>query len=230
MDAKKLTGSKAGSHKYDLLTAITVVGLHGNPGFQTSMLRLTALITARYNWRLDEFSVGQRDMARMWCVNERTVKREIKRLLEAQIITCKRQGVRGRVGAYKLNFNEIYRRSRSIWTAVGPDFDERMQTNLPQINSTVVTVNFAKDEFSKDRSVQGRGEWRHVLQRLKAAEPEVYSNWYSQLLLVALEESTLTIKAPSRFIARYVQTNLDKSLVNAAEAELGPVDRLVVMC
>ena len=44
------------------------------------MLRLIALITARYNWQRDELSVGQSEMARIWGVHDRTVKREVRRL------------------------------------------------------------------------------------------------------------------------------------------------------
>ncbi len=76
---------------------------------------MVLLITARYNWRLDEFTVGQRDLARMWNVTDRTVKREIKYWLERKMVICKRQGVRGRVGAYRLNYPEIYRLSEPYW-------------------------------------------------------------------------------------------------------------------
>ncbi len=96
MEPKRLTGPEAGSLKYDILTALTLLGLHGTATEQTSMMRLIALITARYNWRANELTVGQRDIARMWAVNERTVKREMKRLTDAQILVCKRSGVRGR--------------------------------------------------------------------------------------------------------------------------------------
>jgi len=80
LELRKLTGPQAGSLKYDLLTALSVVGLHGSPTLQCSMLRLSAMVTARYNWRLDEISIGQAELARIWGVNERTVKREMKRL------------------------------------------------------------------------------------------------------------------------------------------------------
>ena len=72
MEQIKRIGPKAGSLKYDLLTALSVAGLHGSPTEQTSLMRLNALITARYNWRLEEVSVGQVELARLWSVNERT--------------------------------------------------------------------------------------------------------------------------------------------------------------
>lgn len=228
MDAKKLTGPKAGSLKYDLLTTLAVAGLHGSPGFQTSMLRLTALVTARYNWRLDEVSVGQRDMARMWCVNERTVKREIKRLTAASILICKRQGVRGRVGAYRLNYAEIYRQSQAVWAMVGPDFEERMAEFVPEVGTSVVKVDFGGGAAVEVEEPVGKTPgWRHVLRRLKERSPNLYANWYSNLQLERADEGVMYLQAPTKFVARYVETHLMTELVGAIEAELGPVERIV---
>ena len=131
MDAKRYTGPQAGSQKYDLLTALSVAGLSGSPGFQTSMLRLVALVTARYNWGRNELTVGQREMARLWSVDERTVKREIKRLTAASILLQLRPGVRGRVAAYRLNIAEIHRLSAPVWDRVGPDYADRMAQQAP---------------------------------------------------------------------------------------------------
>jgi len=82
MDSRRVTGAGAGAVKYDILTALTVTGLNGTGGEAVSMARLIAVITARYNWRLDELSMGQREMAMLWGVGDRTVKREVKRWLE----------------------------------------------------------------------------------------------------------------------------------------------------
>ncbi|TBN50387.1 hypothetical protein EYF88_09045 [Paracoccus sediminis] len=54
--------------------------------------RLTALITTRYNGRNDDLAIGQRDIARLWCVDERTVKRDMARLRSLGWATVKRQG------------------------------------------------------------------------------------------------------------------------------------------
>ncbi len=69
-----MTGPCAGVVKYDILTAL---GLHGVPSAQASMLRLITAIMARCNWRSEEMTVGQRDLARLWGVAERTAKREV---------------------------------------------------------------------------------------------------------------------------------------------------------
>lgn len=226
MDAKKLTGPRAGSLKYDLLTALCVAGLHGTPVFQTSMLRLTALVTARYNWRLDEVSVGQRDMARMWGVNERTVKREVKRLLTDTILICKRKGVRGRVGAYRLNYAEIYRRSQPVWAEVGPDFEERMAEFVPDVNTSVVKVDFGKSPVPSPENAEHKPEWRHVLRRLKCRTPDLYLNWYANLELDRVDGGVVHLRAPTKFVARYIETHLIRELIGAIEIDLGPVERI----
>ena len=227
MDTKRLTGPQAGSLKYDILTALAVAGLHGSPGFQTTVLRLIALVTARYNWRADELTVGQREMARLWGVNERTVKREIKRLTGAGILVCKRQGVRGRVGAYRLDLSAVQRCSTPYWQAVGPDFAERMQDRYGPAESRVVKVDFGRprpDEATPERA----GGWRDVCSRLRQSDPDLYQNWFAGLQFVGGAGGVVRIRAPNKFVARYVETHLLGKLTAALEAEQGPVTRIVL--
>ena len=170
MDAKRLTGVKASSLKYDLLTALSVAGLHLDARHQISLSRLLLLITARYNWRLDEFCVGQRDLARMWNVTERTVKREIKFWTEKRMVICKRQGVRGRVGAYRLNYPEIYRMSEPYWDHVGPDFSERMVQTNPVKETKVVAVDFRTEATANNQTddipATENHSWRAACKRI----------------------------------------------------------------
>lgn len=233
MDARRLTGPLAGGLKYDLLTALSVAGLHGPPIFQVTMMRLIALVTARYNWRMDELSVGQRDMAKMWGVNERTVKREVKRLTEARIIICTRKGVRGRVAAYRLNFEEIYARSLPQWSAVGPDFVERMSQRYQSAETKVVKVDFGSPEIPEAQQPQnetdGPREWRHVMRNLRQNHPQHAENWFSKLEMNRWEAGQLELRAPSKFFARYIKSHLSGILIFAASEELGPVDELVIV-
>jgi len=228
MDAKRMVGRNAGVQKYDVLTAMAIAGMHAGPIRQTSMLRLIALVTARYNWRAQEFSVGQRDIARLWAVNERTVKREIKRLCETNILICKRKGVKGRVGAYALNIEAIYAQSAPYWQSVGPDYHDRMTENLPQTDSKVVTLNFRPNEPEEQSTQLTQSGWPATMARLRSEHPSDYSNWYAHLTKEALENGQLTLKASSGFVARYIETHLANNLLRAAEAELGPLERLII--
>lgn len=232
MNVKRFTGPQAGSQKYDLITALSVAGLNGSPGFQTSMLRLVALVTARYNWARDELTVGQREMARMWSVDERTVKREIKRLTTAGILVQLRPGVRGRVAAYRLNITEINRLSAPVWDRVGPDFSERMAEQLPKPETpaeTVVRVNFG--QFTQDGPAKvepADGPWGRVLSRLSMLEPSLYRSWFAGLRIVQVDGGVLRLTAPTAFVAQYIQTHHMRALLGAAQMEFQGLYRVEI--
>jgi len=227
MDTRKLTGPQAGPQKYDLLTAMAVAGLNGNPGFQSTMMRLIAVVTARYNWRTDELTVGQKELARMWSVDERTVKREVKRMTEGELLLQLRPGVRGRVAAYRLNYARIYALSAPVWQNVGPDFSARMQAQNPKPAQTVVQVDFgAKPEAPLGHSPDD--PWTRACARLAVTDAALYRGWLSKLRFVDLVDRVLILGAPSRFVAQYVETHLTAPLRGAAELEFGPLRRVVV--
>ena len=228
MQSKRLTGRDAGVLKYDILTGLAVVGLHGSPGLQKSVLRLIAVVTARYNWRTDELTVGQRDMARLWDCNERTVKREIKRLTNAGLLKCVRPGVRGRVSAYRLEKSVIASLSEAIAPAVGPDFKERIAELRPP-PATVVKVDFRSSEpdIDKDAS-EFQDAWRRALRQIHHEEPSLYTNWFSKVSFEEFSAGELHLKAETRFIARYIETRLAERLCSAAESEFGHIDRLTI--
>lgn len=227
MNPLRLTGPEAGVIKYDLLTALSVAGLNGSPTLQTSLMRLIAAVTSRYNWRADELSVGQRDLARMWSVNERTVKREIKRLTDAQLLICTRGGVRGRVAAYRLNYAQIARLSEPCWPLVGPDYDARMKERYRSETPVKVVqlADYAKAEASEPAQ-GGPGTWQRAMVNLSRENVDQFKAWFSQLEYVAFEGGVLELRTPSKFAQRYIETHLLRPLVAAVEAELGPVTRI----
>lgn len=225
MKTNRFTGPQAGSQKYDILTAMSVAGLNGSATFQTSMLRLVAVVTARYNWRLDELTVGQRELARMWSVDERTVKREVKRLTGAAILLQLRPGVRGRVAAYRLNIAEIHRLSAPVWDKVGPDFTERMGAEAALHSPEppkVVHVDFGQS------APAGDARWGRALERLAQSEPGLHSNWFATLTFVDCEGACLRLVAPSAFAAQYVRTHHLRPLQGAAALEFPGLRRVEV--
>ncbi|WP_323766345.1 hypothetical protein [Marinovum sp.] len=233
MDAKRYTGPQAGSQKYDLLTALSVAGLNGSAGFQTSMLRLVALVTARYNWARNELTVGQREMARLWSVDERTVKREIKRLTQASILLQLRPGVRGRVAAYRLNIAEIFRLSAPVWQRVGPDFAHRMEQQGAQpVPATVTAVDFAASHPPaglQDAAPAGQGgAWARTLARLAELEPALHRSWFVALKPGGCDAGVLTLRAASEFQARYVQTHHHALLLGTAQMEYPDLRRIEI--
>lgn len=224
MEELRRVGPKAGALKYDLLTALTVMGLHGTPTEQTSLMRLTGLITARYNWRIEEVSAGHRELARLWAVNERTVKREMKRLLDMGVLICIRPGVRGRVGAYRLNYRRIYEASRASWAAVGPDFEDRMIEVSGE--RTVVKVEFSAAVVAKPRLVSEtpKGTWGAALRRLKSEHPAHFESWFAKLVQDRVEEQLLVLRAPNGFTSRYIETHFADLLAQAVNAEMPTLD------
>jgi DNA-binding Lrp family transcriptional regulator len=227
MELKRVTGPQAGALKYDLLTALAIAGLCGQPTLQTSVLRLIALVTARYNWAQDEFSVGQRDLARMWSVDERTVKREIKRLTESKLLIQLRPGVRGRVAAYRLNRGEIYLLSQPHWEKVGPDFLARMSERiLPQVQTPekVVQVDF------RPRAMINQPEgWVRTLHRLSESDPGLHRSWLSGLQFSGVERNALILTAPSAFVAQYVFTHYGQRILDMVRLEMPEVRQIRIV-
>lgn len=234
MELNRLTGPNAGSLKYDILTALNLAGLNGTPGFQTSMQRLGLILTARYNWRREELSIGQREMARMWGVNERTAKREVKRWLEAKLLVCTRPGVRGRVAAYRLNLVAVFDVSRPFWPLVGTDFEERMALLNPVQTAKVVQVDFAakaKPEVETAQDVAPAAvprSWEAVAARLRSLHPTKFANWIGKLSFVGEDGRSYVLRAESAFAARYVESHLMKEIAEAVEVEIGPMRRVVI--
>ena len=206
MQVKRLAGPGAGVRKYDLLTALAVSGLAGSPGFAMSMTRLIALVTARYNWRLDEVSIGQAELARMWSVDMRTVKREIKRLSERGLLTIKRAGARGRVATYALNHARIDEMTREAWHLVGPDFEARMIGQGADNDRTVVPFPSTSEPVS---------EWSQARSALRRVDRARAQAWFDPLTRAARNGDTLILHAPSAFHAGYVTTHLIGDLVRA---------------
>ncbi len=229
METKRLTGIHAGAQKYDLLTAMAVSGLNGGQILQTSMLRLVALITARYNWRSDELTVGQREMARLWGVDERTVKREIKRLTETQILLQLRPGVKGRVAAYRLNYAEITRLSAPHWDRVGPDFSMRMGDGLGhQVEPPAEKV--VRVDFRAARSGPSVADdpWGRSLARLAEADPVLHQNWFAGLTLAEFADGILRLNCPSAFIAQYIRSQHLDRIHAAALPDFSGLRRIIL--
>lgn len=227
MKQARLTGPGAGAEKYDMLTALSVAALAIGGQTQISLLRLMALVTARYNWAQDELSLGQREMARMWSVDERTAKREVKRLIETGLLRVTRPGVKGRVACYRLDLAMVRQLTRPHWERVGPDFDDRMdqrQTAASEPPQRVVQVDFAARQRLPEAGA-GDSPWERARDRLAQADPARFAAWFAPLRFCGAEDGALILSAPSRFSAQYVATHLLAPLDAALRAEFGPGTR-----
>lgn len=223
MDDRQVTGAGASAVKYDILTALTVAGLNGSTGEQLSMARLTSVITARYNWRSDELSMGQREMAALWGVGERTVKREVKRWLDTGLLVCRRPGVRGRVAAYRLNLRRVCDLTEPFWQLVGSDFLQRMEALRPGGDRVIHLDAVRATQTQRCESVG----WEAVCHQLVELFPARFEAWIAPLV-VREEGETLLLVAKSTFAAEYVKTHFGRDIADAAAAAWETPPRIMI--
>lgn len=224
MLASKAVGRDAATKKYDLLTALSTFALSADKGTQRLVLRLQALITARYNWRRNELSMGRKEIARIWSVDERTVKREMAKLRNLDWVRVKIPAARGRVAVYSIEFAAISKATEAVWPLVGPDFVERMSAMYPQSDVKVVKVDFGGPKAAPETEVSeaatpsdDRSRWRAVRGLLRDADSDVFRNWFENLDFQECEGGALVLLAPNKFVASYIETHLGKPLLGTTQ-------------
>lgn len=197
---KKAVGRGGGTRKYDLLTILGVHALSQDRSLQRQTLRLICLITARYNWQNDHLSVGQAEIARLWSVDPRTVKREMAAFRERGWLVEKRAAARGRVTLYGLGIARILEDTRESWEMVGPDLVARLDVSEPETPERKVIP------FPQAPLPDGQGAWSRIARRLQDEDASIYRAWFAALD-VTDAGGELCIKAPTAFHATYVRTH-----------------------
>lgn len=220
----KPIGRGASAVKYDLLTALGAYALARGKHDQRLVLRFTTLIVARYNWARDHLSVGQDEIARMWSVDTRTVKRDMARLRAMGWLVLKQQGARGRVARYGLDIDAIRRDTSADWSRVGPDFDARM-SGAGEQPANVVPLHSA---HTTPPPLDGT-TWSLARAALHQEDPAVSAAWFQGLTQDSLSDGRLVLRAPSRFHAGYVATHLAPRLLRACQAVCSEIDEVRVI-
>jgi len=197
---KKAVGRSGGARKYDLLTILGVHALSQGKTLQRQTLRLICLITARYNWQNDHLSVGQAEIARLWSVDTRTVKREMAAFRERGWLIEKRAAARGRVTLYGLGIARILEDTRPSWEMVGPDLVERLDWRAPETEERKVIP------FPQTPLPEGEGIWPRIARRLQESDASIYRAWFASFE-VTDTGSELLLRAPSAFHATFVRTH-----------------------
>lgn len=200
--------------KYDILTSLLALAAGGQGVEQRLALRLTLLITARYNWRRATFNVGQREIARMWNVTERTAKREMSALRQLGWIAVTVPAARGRVAEYEIVFPAVLASTQPYWPAVGPDFEARMSQTQAPPNDAPASDNVIPlhNATPADRTGQ---VWPAAATFLEKQDPTLFAAWFAQLEEDDIDVGRMTLTAPSRFIAGYVETHFRPRLLSA---------------
>lgn len=223
---KALAGPGAAALKYDLLSALLVTSTCGDPVTARLALRLSLLITARYDWRQRMFAVGLRELARMWGVTERTAKREMAAMRARDWIEVHVPAARGRVASYRLRLDRILRETMPHWPAIGPDFAARMTGGAGEAApDNVVPLHPQTPDLP---APDGFG-WAEAAAQLRAADAATFTAWFAPLRPFELDAGLLTLTAPSAFAARYVTQHHKTRLLAAVCAVNREVRDLAVV-
>jgi hypothetical protein len=225
MLAKRPSGQGAASRKYDLLTALGVHACRGSKFEQRLILRLMTAITARYNWQRDELTMGRTELARLWQVDERTVKRELAKLKACNWLIVKRPAARGRVTVYGIDWNKVLLDTEDAWPSVGPDFVLRAAELAGRPEGA------SQDErkvVAFPSAPAGDTEWDQAITHLSREDSAFYANWLATVRRVRLGSGVLELEAPSAFHAQYLNAQAGARLLNAVRLVAPQVHRVVV--
>ncbi|MBP0484535.1 hypothetical protein [Sagittula salina] len=225
MRAVKAVGRNAAALKYDILSALGVHALAADKHRQRLALRMMVLITTRFNWQANELSIGRAEIARLWSVDERTVKRELAKLRDLQWLTVKRAGVKGRVTVYELDFAALLGETRDVWSAIGPDFVDRMGGTEPEAPATDApnVVPFQRRPEATGQGGEPAGAWAQALAELGAREPAMARAWFAGLTDAGITDGVQNLIAPSRFVADYLTIHHAPRLLAALSGADGQV-------
>ncbi|MEY8839019.1 hypothetical protein AB9K41_08325 [Cribrihabitans sp. XS_ASV171] len=225
MQMVKPVGRNAPALKYDILSALGVHALAGDKHHQRLVLRLMVLITTRYNWQNNELSIGRAEIARLWSVDERTVKREMAKLRNNGWVQVKRPAARGRVAVYELALPAILEATREVWGVIGSDFEARMEEGR---GGPMQTTDPKVIPLRRMPTSPAEGLWGAVLETLASREADLTKTWFSLLSEAEHREGRVLLLAPSQFIADYVSQHLRTRLL-AAYVQHDPTVRQVVI-
>ena len=207
---KKAVGRNGSAQKYDLLSVLGAHGLAGGKTGHRMALRLICLITARYNWQSNELSVGQGEIAKLWSVDLRTVKREMAVLRNRGWLIEKRGAARGRVTLYGLGIDQIMVDTRQDWGRIGPDLVARLDAPVAAEMPSNVVPFAAASLGPVEATLWGRAQLL-----LSAKQPTVFAAWLAGLSMVSHEAGDVVLKAPTPFHASYVATHQAANILAA---------------
>ncbi|MEX0281715.1 MAG: DnaA N-terminal domain-containing protein [Arenibacterium sp.] len=224
---RRAVGAGASAFKYDVLSALLVMAAQGDPVVARLSLRLSLLITARFNWRRGVFAVGQKELARMWGVTERTAKREMAALRARGWIVLRLASARGRVAQYEIDFDTVLRETVPFWSSIGSDFVARLSDTPEPVAPASNVVPLRPVAITPEPDDNG---WGQAAAQLQAQDPAVFNAWFAGLQALDVTSGVLTLAAPSRFVADYVRTHfLSRLLVAVVAVNRGVRDVQVVV-
>ena len=219
LEKGKAVGRNAAALKYDFITAVGSWALAQDKHQQRVALRFITLVTARYNWQRDLLCIGQKEIASLWHCNERTVKRDMAKLRAMGWITVRSHGKRGQVARYGVDFEAISQTTRATWGNVGEDFLLRMEK--PESGNV---VPLSPKTAVPPPQVSSQDEWSVAAALLYQEDPATFGAWLAALEKRSRAGGVITLVAPSRFHAGYVETHLKARMLAACRSVDDTVD------
>lgn len=217
MQQARATGPNAPALKYDILTALMVLGAQDDGVDGRLARRLALLITARFSWRTESFAVGTREIARLWGVTERTAKRELSQMRARSWISIRRAPARGRVTEHAIHLQTVLDATRAHWAAVGPDFVARMGRGAEEEQAPTNVVPF-RGGAGQGGPVHDGTVWQAASHQLWSEDAALHTAWFAGLAELDRVGPRLELAAPSRFIATYVETHFAGRLLAAVSS------------
>lgn len=214
---QKVAGSGSAAIKYDILTALLAMSAQADGPKARLALRLSLVITARFNWRLGRFNVGQRELAKMWGVTERTAKREMAQMRVLGWISVETAAARGRVAQHRINFPDLLKDTMPYWESVGPDFVARLVGGAGDADEPATNVVPLRGT-SESIPAQSGKYWPSVADRLRDQNGEIFQAWFAKIEEIDVENDELILGAPNRFVAEYITTHFNIRVLAAVRS------------
>ena len=166
---------------------------------------------------------GLAELARLWQVDERTVKRELAKLKESGWLEIRRAAARGRVAVYAIDWGRVLEATRGEWGHIGPDFIDRLSalSAAPEEQSLSTVVAFPA-------APAGEGVWDRVRSLAHRADPAFYASWLAPVECAGLAQGILELVAPTGFHAQYLNSQAADRLLQTVQEVAPQVHRIFV--
>lgn len=159
--------------------------------------------------------MGQKEIAKLWSVDERTVKREMAKLKSKGWLSVKRAGARGRVTLYGFNLDLLLKETQPEWQKIGPDFVTRLTEMTGVTAQNMHETNVVPFAANISAPVNDGSVWAAAAAVLYASDNTIFAAWLQQLEDAGRDGHCLTLMAPTKFHATYVETHLSELLLRA---------------
>lgn len=207
------------SVKYDLLSAIAVCALYDGAIRKALGPKLLALITTRFDWSTGLISAGHDQLAALWNIDKRAVKRTLQELKDLEILLVLKRGVRGNVTLYRLDIWKALSLTKPVWPHLGEDFKRRLE-EISQNHSSAATPKIVSLAGRREENAQTEEITDPLLKSLaREVHGVTFDRWFRRPQLARTKDK-IVFEYDTVFMADYVMKEYGEVLARlAAEIE-----------